>query len=146
MVILTGVRWNHCSFDLHLLIISSDEHVFMCLLAISMSSLEKYLFRPCDHFLVGYLLFCYWIVEAVYIFWKLSLCWLHHLQISSLSWKFVFFILFMDSFAVRKLVCLVDLICFTSVAMRHWLMKTLIQFMSECFANVLFLEFYGVLS
>ena len=83
----------------------------MCPLAISVSSLEKCLFRPSDHFLVGYLLFCYWIVKAVYIFWKLSLCWLHHLQISSLSWKFLFFILFMDFFAVWKLICLVDLIC-----------------------------------
>ena len=112
MVILTGVRWYLIVVLIYIyLIISSDEHIFMCLLAISVSSLEKCLFRPSDHFLVGYLLFCYWIVEAVYIFWKLSLCWLHHLQISSLSWKFLFFILFMDFFAVWKLICLVDLIC-----------------------------------
>ena len=61
---------------------------------------------------IFWLVICFFvIVEAVYIFWKLSLCWLHHLQISSLSWKFVFFILFMGSFAVWKLICLVDLIC-----------------------------------
>ena len=51
------------------------------------------------------LFFCYWIIWAVYIFWKLSLCQSHHLQIfcSSLS------TLFMASFAMQKLLSLIML-------------------------------------